>query len=210
MHELEQSRELVSFWFGPLTQGLAAGSRRAQLFRADAAFDRELELRFGELVHLAQAGKLNHWRTRTLSWQALLLLLDQLPRNLFRGSAQAYASDGYALQVAREGVSRGDDRLLELEHRVFSYLPFMHSESLADQDTCVHLLERLQREQAPDSGAYQVLDNYLHHAQAHRQIILQFGRFPHRNGVLGRAETAEEKAWLARDGRRFGQAGPPV
>ncbi len=205
MNELEQARSLVHFWFGPLTHGLAGSARRKQLFNADPDFDQILKTRFGKLVEQAQSGALNHWRTRTLGWQALLLLLDQLPRNLYRGTARAYASDAYALQVAREGVSRGDDRLLDLEHRVFSYLPFMHSESLADQDTCVHLLRHLLAEQQTDSAASAVLEDYLRHARTHQAIIRRFGRFPHRNAALERTDTAEEAAWLVQDGRRFGQ-----
>lgn len=205
---LEQARDLVSFWFGPLTHGLMTGARRKQLFRADAGFDAELQQRFGTLVEQAQARDLNHWRTQTLGWQALLLLLDQLPRNLYRGDARAYASDGYALMVAREGVSRGDDRLLKLEHRIFSYLPFMHSESLADQDTCVHLLQRLKKEQEAESAAYVVVDEYLQHALTHRGIVVRFGRFPHRNALLARPSSDSERDWLMEDKRRFGQSVP--
>lgn len=203
------AQQLVDFWFGELTsQGLCDNARRRRFFRASKRFDAELHGRFADQVEQAQAGRLNSWRTETRGWQALLLLLDQLPRNLYRGTPRAFAGDSYALTIAREGVSRGDDRLLSLEPRIFSYLPFSHSESLANQQTCVQLLRNLQNRFQGAPGPLRVIAQYLHHANAHCRIIETFGRFPHRNTILGRISSEAEQAWLARDGRRFGQYAP--
>lgn len=196
---------ILQFWFGELQAGLMDDGRRRSLFRADSGFDDRVRTSHGEDVEQALSGALDHWSTTLGGRMALVLLLDQFTRNVFRGSAGAYAGDTRALELAREGVGRGDDRRLPLEMRAFFYLPFGHSESRVDQDTGVRLFEALLDDQAPDSKAARVAGDYLGHARSHRALIRRFGRFPHRNAVLGRVATAAEQGWLARDGRRFGQ-----
>lgn len=199
--------ELLDLWFGELEGGFAAPEARRRWFRADPAFDDALRTRFGDDVGAALAGERDAWASTPEGRLALVLLLDQLPRNLFRGTARAFAGDERALVAARVGVGRGDDRLLPAEPRVFLYLPFEHAEHRADQQTAVVLLERLRDTLTERPAARGILEDYLAHAREHRELVRRFGRFPHRNAVLDRPSTDDERAWLARDGRRFGQTG---
>ena len=197
--------ELLDFWFGELSDGFAAPEARRRWFRADPAFDEALRERFGDEVDAALAGDRDAWANTPEGRLALVLLLDQLPRNLFRGSARAFAGDARALAAARVGVGRGDDLLLPPEPRVFLYLPFEHAEHRADQETAVVLLGRLRDGLADRTDARTRIEDYLGHARAHRELIRRFGRFPHRNAALARPSTEAERAWLAEDGRSFGQ-----
>lgn len=203
--DLHGPEAVLQFWYGELTDGLMPAQRRASLFRADPAFDAEIAARFGSEIDAALDGERDAWAGTVRGRAALLLLLDQFTRNVFRGSPRAYAGDHRALGLAIEGVSRGDDRLLPVEMRAFCYLPFEHSEQLADQDTCVTLFEQLLTEQLPGSSAAAAVQGYLHHAREHRELIRRFGRFPHRNAILNRTATDAERHYLEQDGRRFGQ-----
>jgi uncharacterized protein (DUF924 family) len=185
------AQRLLDFWFseGPDTW-------RQAWFTKDESFDATCRDGFGPLVVPAREGALDAWAETPDGALALLLLLDQFPRNLFRGSAEAFASDPRARAIARRAVL---DRKLDLAltplQRAFLYLPFEHSEAMADQDLSVALFEGLrdtQRLAAPGS--------VIAYAWAHRAVIQRFGRFPHRNAVLGRDSTAEESAWLAAGG----------
>lgn len=198
-------REVLDTWFGPMSDGLCTPERRRAMFRADPDQDAMIRSRFGEDVELALTGELDRWAMSAAGRLALVVLLDQFTRNIFRGSARAFAGDDAALRFAREGVGRGDDSLLPTEQRVFLYLPFEHSESIADQDTCVLLVERLRNAQPAGADAVAVLDGYLRHAVEHRELIARFGRFPHRNRALGRESSSQERAYLETDGRSFGQ-----
>ena len=171
--------EIVSFW-------RAAGRKR--WFAKDEAFDQEIRERF-EAVHMAASrGEFADWADEAEGCLALLLLLDQFPRNLYRGSAHSYATDPLARSLARKAVEAGFDQQVEPELRPFFYLPFEHSEDPADQDRAVELAERLGD---PDT---------LKWARLHRDIVARFGRFPHRNPALGRETTPEEKRFLAEGG----------
>lgn len=196
---------VLQFWYGDLEGGLMDPARRNSLFRADAGFDGRIRDAFGADVEAALAGRRDAWATTVRGRAALVLLLDQFTRNIFRGTARAFAGDPQALAFAREGVSRGEDRLLAIEERVFFYLPFEHSEHLADQETSLELFTALLAEQEADGPAAEVLKNYLQHARDHHVLIERFGRFPHRNRILGRPSTDAEASWLGQDGRRFGQ-----
>ena len=197
--------DIVDFWFGPLDAGLCTADRRKALFRADPDFDAEIRRRFGEEVEAALAGERDHWGETARGRLALVLLLDQFTRNLFRGSPGAWAGDAAALVQARAAVAAGQDRELPLEPRVFLYVPFEHAEDLAAQEQGVGLLTTLLGAQTPGSAAAEVVADYLGHARDHRDLVAAFGRFPHRNAVLGRPSTEAERAHLARDGRNFGQ-----
>lgn len=200
------AESVLTFWFGDVdARGLMDRERRQALFRADPAFDAHIRERFATDVDAALAGDRDHWATTARGRVALILLLDQFTRNIHRGDARAYAGDEQALQFARVGVENGDHRLLGVDMRVFSYLPFEHAENMADQDTCVALLEALAAEHAEGTPAAAVIQEYLRHALEHREIVARFGRFPHRNGVLGRSDTEAEAAWRKRDRRSFGQ-----
>lgn len=174
----ENSASVLAFWRD-------AGPTR--WFRKDAAFDDACRLRFAGLCRQAGAGELVGWRGDAGSALALVLLLDQIPRNIHRGSAQAWASDPLARDCATAAIDRGFDREVGEELRSFFYLPLEHSEAIADQHRAVELFRQL-----GDA-------DLLHWAEIHRDIIARFGRFPHRNALLGRESSAEEQEWLASD-----------
>lgn len=166
--------DVVAFW-------RAAGPTR--WFRKDAAFDNECRTRFAGAHDAAMRGEFDHWAADAPGALALLILLDQIPRNVFRGTARMFESDAQARAVAREAVARGFDAQIDAALQNFFYLPFMHSEDLADQDFAVSLTRKLG-------------DEALRYAVLHRDIIERFGRFPHRNPVLGRETTPEEQRFL--------------
>lgn len=200
-----EAESVLQFWFGPLQNGLMDPARRKALFRSDSAFDARIRREFGADMEAALAGERDHWSTTARGRAALVLLLDQFTRNIFRGTPRAFGGDPQALAFAREGISRGEDQLLALDNRVFFYLPFEHSESLADQETRLTLFESLLAAQEAGAPAAEVARGYLRHARDHHALIERFGRFPHRNRILNRKSTGEEQAWLEQDTRSFGQ-----
>jgi len=177
--EIATAADVVAFWreAGP-----------SKWFKRDDAFDARCR---GLLeLHLSAARReLDGWRAHATGALALLILLDQIPRNAYRGSAHAFATDPLAKSIAADAIDAGFDLTTEQTLRPFFYLPFEHSEQLADQDRAVAL--HRERLTAPNADAWATL---------HRDIILRFGRFPHRNAVLGRATTAEEQAFLDEGG----------
>ena len=185
----DSARGLLSFWFEELAFD--------DWFTQKDDVDARLKSRFGHLVDAAAAGKLDHWRNEPLTMQALILVLDQLPRNLFRGSARAFALDDQALAAARHYLDQFHDAFMDLsaQQKLFVLLPFEHAEDLAAQETCVGMFEQL----APtiDPAAAEFWANTTDYARRHLEPISLFGRFPHRNQVLGRETTAAEAAWLA-------------
>jgi len=156
----------------------------AKWFRKDDAFDAEVKTRFLDLHEMAAAGQLTAWEATAESVLALLIVLDQFPRNMFRGNARAFATDAAARGVADRAITQGFDRQVADGERLFFYLPFEHSENLDDQERGVALLR------ATGNA------DLLKWAELHADIIRRFGRFPHRNAVLGRTTTAEEQAFL--------------
>jgi len=195
---------LLAFWFGgePLV-GEALGERMRTWFSVDPAFDAELRARFEPLVRMAAAGALDTWAASPRGRLALILLLDQLPRNLYRGEPRAFATDAQALAWTLSGMDAGLDRALPPIERTFFYMPMQHAEDLGVQERGVAVFEALAREAPPalrpalgDNAAYAVL---------HRDLIARFGRFPHRNRALARATTADEEKALTEGGARFGQ-----
>jgi uncharacterized protein (DUF924 family) len=194
MSDLDRAAALLDFWFGP--PGSAERERSRDVwFDPDPAFDAACQQRFLADQQRAAADGLAHWRAAPESCLALILLLDQLPRNLFRGSPLAYASDPLARQVARQALATGFDSALPPVWRWFLYLPFEHSEDLADQVMSLRLHAGLPE----DEEKPQLLD----YARRHYEIIARFGRFPHRNAILGRANTAEEEAFLRQPDSSF-------
>lgn len=178
MERLPTAHEVVEFW-------RAAGPRR--WFAKDAAFDAEFKIRFEAAHHAAATGAFDNWAAGAEGALALLVLLDQFPRNAWRGSGHMYATDGKALAHARAAVDAGLDREVDAALRPFFYMPFMHAESLPDQERSVALC----------TGA----DTNTHRfAVLHRDIIARFGRFPHRNRTLGRTSSDEEQAFLDQGG----------
>ncbi len=190
------AQRVLDFWFGSAdADPTAAGRSRPEWFRKDEAFDEVIRHRFLPLWQRAAAGELDHWQRDARSCLALLVVLDQFPRNMFRGSAQAFSTDPAARAAARHALDAGYDRQLLPVERMFVYLPLEHSESLADQDQCLSLMLTL-------AAFDQTRDLHLW-AEKHRVIIARFGRFPHRNQALGRASTAEEVEFLRQPGSGF-------
>lgn len=191
MSELpSRAASLRRFWFG----GEWATQFRGAWFRKNSAFDAELRHRFSDDMALARAGRLESWQTSPAGCVALLLLLDQLPRNLHRGCPDAFASDAQARAVADAAIARGFDRELPVIERVFVYLPFEHSEAIADQRRSLALFGALPV--APPGFDAQAHGLTMVAARRHLEIIERFGRFPHRNRALGRATTPAEEAFL--------------
>lgn len=195
-------QEVLAYWFG---DDVAKGSwreRTAIWFSGDAAIDREIENRFGALLAKARSGLLEDWLREPRSRLALIILLDQFSRNIYRGTAQAFASDQRALEIALATCDAGLDVALHPVERAFLYMPTMHSEDLAVQERGVALFEALV-DSAGDTVGY-VREN-LRFAREHRDLIARFGRFPHRNQVLGREPTEDEQSFLAGGGATYGQ-----
>jgi uncharacterized protein (DUF924 family) len=189
-------RAVLDFWFGA-PGSPEHGKPRAEWFRKDPAFDASIRDRFGPLVERALRGELADWAASPEGALAEILLLDQFTRNIFRDTPRAFAGDPRALAAARAAVGQRVDEALPAFQRGFVYLPFEHAESMAAQDESVRLFARL-AEDGPD-GSSSMLD----YAHRHRAVVERFGRFPHRNAVLGRASTAEEEAYLREPGSGF-------
>jgi uncharacterized protein (DUF924 family) len=189
---LAAADEVLAFWFGP---GLA-DEQRAAWFKKDPAFDEQIRARFGVRVDEALGGGLRHWDAAPRFALARILVLDQFTRNLFRGHAKSFAGDALALAAARNLVARGDDLRLNGVMRSFVYLPFEHAEDLAAQAESLRLFARL-------GADHPHLAGLLEWAQKHEVIVARFGRFPHRNAVLGRESTAEELEFLKQPGSSF-------
>jgi uncharacterized protein (DUF924 family) len=186
--------DILAFWFGPQDQP-EFGQPRQVWFRKDLHFDQEIRDRFLPTYQQAAAGDLDHWQAEAPSCLALLLLLDQFPRNMFRDTPQAFATDAKALEVAKRAVASTLDQHLLPVQRWFVYLPFEHSEQWDDQLRSLQVWQTLKED--PDSASP------IDYAQRHADIIQRFGRFPHRNQILGRVSTPAEQAFLRQRGSSF-------
>ncbi|MGQ7248193.1 DUF924 family protein [Halomonas sp. V046] len=174
---------VIDFWFTQLTPH--------QWFVKDAALDGAIADQFGPTLEAAAAGELWHWRTSARGRLAEVLVLDQFPRNIHRDSAAAFAHDSQALILAQEAVAQGADRILDVPWRAFLYMPYMHSESLVVHEEALRLFDQ--------PG----LEENLRFEHRHREILLKFGRYPHRNALLGRTSSEDEQAFLSRPGSSF-------
>ncbi len=180
---MEDSASVLRFWFEESTP--------QQWFEKSDEYDRIIEDRFGDLHREAANGDHDGWTDSADGSLALILVLDQFSRNLFRDDPRAFAQDAKALSIAKKAIAEGQDREVPEDRRVFFYVPFEHSEDLADQEDSLPYFEALANPE------------YLRYAIAHRDIIARFGRFPHRNAVLGRESTADEIAFLKTPGSSF-------
>lgn len=193
----------LAFWFGTTReQPDRISDRRNWWFGPDEERDRELEARYQNDCDAARAGRLDDLADTPRGCLALILLLDQLPRNLYRGTARAFASDDQALELCLEGHRSGLDRPLALIERVFFWMPLQHAEDLERQELGVQLFTSLASED-PERDA--LWSGFADFAELHHDIIQRFGRFPHRNAALGRTTTDQEAAWLQAGGETFGQ-----
>ncbi|MGO4700939.1 DUF924 family protein [Dyella sp. 2RAB6] len=188
---MTDAQDVLAFWFDPAHEAL--------WFERDDSFDDAIRTRFGALHEAAARGELDRWIALPEGWIALLLVLDQFSRNLHRGDPRTFACDAKAQRLALEGIAQGFDQRLPPAWRVFAYLPLEHAEDLALQDRSVALAEATCAA-FPGEAVYA---NYLGYAQRHREVIERFGRFPHRNAVLGRVCTPEELHYLAQPGAGF-------
>lgn len=177
MEPLVHAEAVLAFWFAPEAQPL--------WFASTPAFDQALRTRFLPTYRAAAANRLSDWERTPEDALALVIVLDQFPLNMFRDQPESFATEAMARAVADRAIVRGFDQVVPLIQRPFLYLPFMHSETLIDQDRCVRLYQQ--------PG----LEHSLGFARHHRAIIQRFGRFPHRNAILGRPSTVEELAYLA-------------
>jgi uncharacterized protein (DUF924 family) len=198
---MDAAHSVLEYWFGDAGSSAAALEKRMG-FWFGTAHDAEIRERFGELARRAADGELASWADSPRRRLALILLLDQVPRNLHRGTAAAFAQDEKALALALSGMQVGADAALSPVERMFFYMPLQHAESREVQDESVAAFRRLARE-APE-GMRGGFEAGLKYAELHRQIIERFGRFPHRNRVLGRASTREEIEYLE-SAETFGQ-----
>lgn len=191
---MSEFQKILNFWFGE-PGSLEYGKSRPEWFTKDPAFDEQIRVQFLNDYEQAAAGELKDWQQLPESCLALILLLDQVPRNLFRGSPQAFATDPQALAATKFAVSHQLDRELLPVQRWFMYLPFEHSENLEDQHQSVALFQQFRDD--PDCASS------VDYAIQHLAIIERFGRFPHRNQILGRETTPEEAEFLKQPGSSF-------
>lgn len=203
MTESATPTDILEFWLG---EGFASGwpgrDMGKQWFGGGAELDRQVAGRFGAQVAEALAGGLARWEAGPLERLALVILLDQFPRNMHRGQAQAFAGDTRAQQLVRDALAQGMDGKLPWVGRMFLYMPLMHAEDLPLQEEGVRRFRQLAAD-APDALRV-TLTSSLRFAEQHRDIIARFGRFPYRNQALGRSSTAPELEFL-KNGPRFGQ-----
>jgi len=213
---MDEALRVREFWFGPLASARprspsapAELNRRMELWfgsetrERQAQQDAAIATQFSDLVERAAKGSLASWADSPRRRLSLIILLDQFPRNIFRGRARAFAHDQQALELALSGMQSGADGALSALERMFFYMPLQHSESLEVQDESVAAYRRLLTEAPEEFGG--VCQGAVESADAHRDIIRRFGRFPSRNGALGRDSTAEERSFLESGGSRFGQ-----
>jgi len=186
------ANEVLAFWFG---EGDEHGRKRVEWFKKDATFDDEIRRRFLPAYQLAAADRLSHWKDDVRACLALIIVLDQFSRNMFRGSARAFATDAMAREATRHALAQGFDRVLKPVERQFIYLPLEHSESLIDQEHCLQLMQQL--------SAFDETSDLHVWSEKHLVIIRRFDRFPHRNAALGRPSTAEEIEFLKQPGSGF-------
>ena len=199
--------EILRFWFGNSLDSRADLAVRNELwFVQSDAFDRAIEARFGSLPDRALSGEFDEWSRELRPALALVLVLDQFPRNLYRGQARSFGFDAKAREFALSAIDAGFDQSLHPVEASFFYLPLEHSEDLLLQDRSVELFGRLIPRAPLDLRP--MFENFLAYADRHREVVRQFGRFPHRNAVLGRPSTREELAYLESGGETFGRVHP--
>jgi len=206
---LDEARQVREFWFGALPMSAHELHRREQLWFATGPpelrhqRDEAIRARFEQMIERAAHDQLASWADSPRRRLSLIILLDQFPRNIYRGTARAFAYDSQALSLALSGMQSAADGALDVVERMFFYMPLQHAESREVQDESVAAYRRLLTE-APQQlrGAF---ESGLQSAQLHRSLIEQFGRFPHRNRALGRSDTPDEEAWLRKHPQSLGQ-----
>jgi uncharacterized protein (DUF924 family) len=193
---------VLDFWFGaPGSATDIAARQNALWFGKSTANDQLVVERFAEMLIAAGRGELDHWNHTPRGQLALIVVLDQFPHHIHRNHGQSFAYDAQSLALALDMIQRGDDAHVAPIERVFAYLPLEHAESMAMQNLSVALYEKLSNEAAP--AEHSLFDGFLDYARKHRDVVARFGRFPHRNALLGRPGTPEEAEFLKQPGSRF-------
>jgi uncharacterized protein (DUF924 family) len=201
--------EIAAFWLGSsLESPEAASDRREWWYRGGAAVDDDIRARFGDLILKACAGKLMAWQSTPDGALALIVLLDQFTRSIYRNTPRAYAGDACAYDVVTRAIEQNLDSALPTVSRIWLYHPFHHAEDVEDQDKGLALLDKL-REEAPAEW-HPYVERSIEGWARHRNIVARFGRFPHRNAVLGRDSTEEEYDFLKANGETYGQGPKPT
>lgn len=199
---METADAIHEFWFGTDADDAKVADQKAKLWWSkDTAVDHNIAQRFEKSTLAAADGLLDSWKSTPRGLLALTLLTDQFPRNMYRGMPASFAYDHFALQLCKQALEQGVDQLLRPIERVFFYLPLEHSEAIADQELAVHLMAQLASEVS--AAQKSTFDGFHQFAIRHRDIIARFGRFPHRNEILGRTSTEEEIAFLKTAGSSF-------
>lgn len=196
-----RSGDVLEFWFGSTMGATPTEEQRKQWWEKDPAFDQEIRDRFGALFEQACAGQLDDWGATPRGTLALVILLDQFSRNLYRGDPRSWAHDAKAQSIVRKALDAGQDESLSLHERVFLYMPLMHAEDVDAQLECIEQMKRLVA--LADEGDWKLFEANLDYAHRHHVIVERFGRFPHRNDILGRASTPEEVEFLTQPGSSF-------
>ena len=210
MSAAARAQEVLQFWFGSKPYTAAQVAQRSRMWFGDPnapelrpQTDELIQNRFARLMAAAAGGELAPWDSSPRRRLALILLLDQFPRNAFRGRAAAFAQDAEALRLAISGMQFGADAALDPLERMFFYMPLMHAESLEVQEEGIAAFRRLLDEAQPELRPY--FEDCLHYAQLHHDLIARFGRFPHRNQILGRESSTAEMEYLASERADFAQ-----
>ena len=198
----DQPESVLAFWFGAPGSAAEVAGRQSKLwFGKSPANDQAVIERFAATLTAATAGQLDHWAHTPRGRLALVIVLDQFPHHVHRDQPQAFATDPQSLALSIAALESGEDRKLAPIERVFLYLPLEHAESLDLQERSVSLYEHLAYEAAADERA--LFDGFLDYARKHRDVVVRFGRFPHRNAILGRPSTPDELEFLKQPGSRF-------
>jgi uncharacterized protein (DUF924 family) len=199
---MEDVEKLLSFWFGELDEhGHASPDSAKRWFTKSHEFDREVKAQFEPMLEAIAAGRREDWLATPRGRLAYVIILDQLSRNMYRGTSQMFAQDDRALDAALGGIVRGDDEKLATDERVFLYMPLMHSEDRDVQARSVGLFKKMLEAATPDTQKR--LAENLKYAEMHRDIIVRFGRFPHRNSILDRTSTPDEVEFLTEPNSAF-------
>ncbi len=194
---------VLDFWFGDQSEGFPIEDKNYLWWSANPEVDEEIRQKFGELINLAGNGKLSSWHETVKGNLALIIVLDQLTRNVYRGTARAFEYDHITLEITKEGISKGIDLQLTVSECLAFYRTLQHSENIDDQNLCIELIEQM-LQKSPEAIRSRIQE-VLKFAIVHRDIVAKFGRFPHRNRALGRESTPFELEYLEAGGKRFGQ-----
>lgn len=200
---MKEAQDVLDFWFGKLDAGGYVSSQHRKLWFAGEQVDEDIRRRYGGLVESALAGELQGWEAQTDSLMALITLLDQFPRNLYRATARAFSGDARASALVQRAIAEDRDQQMPAGWRMMFYMPLEHAESLSEQNLCVAKLELMLAQEGEERR--EAIEDGLRWAREHRDIVAHFGRFPHRNALLQRSATEEEREWLSAGGKRFGQ-----